>query len=44
MIDSVIAMTILDCEVLGQRRDNVFVERMWRSINYEEVYLKLLDV
>jgi putative transposase len=24
-------------------RDNVFVERLWRSIKYEEVYLKAYD-
>lgn len=24
----------------GSWRDNVFVERLWRSIKYEEVYLK----
>ena len=24
----------------GQWRDNVFVERLWRSIKYEEVYLR----
>lgn len=23
----------------GTRRDNVFVERLWRSLQYEEVYL-----
>lgn len=23
----------------GRRRDNVFVERLWRSLKYEEVYL-----
>ena len=23
----------------GRWRDNVFVERLWRSIKYEEVYL-----
>ena len=23
----------------GARRDNVFVERLWRTIKYEEVYL-----
>lgn len=23
----------------GCRRDNVFVERLWRSVKYEEVYL-----
>jgi putative transposase len=24
----------------GCRRDNVFVERIWRTIKYEEVYLR----
>ena len=27
----------------GAWRDNVFVERLWRSIQYEEVYLKAYD-
>jgi putative transposase len=27
----------------GPRRDNVFVERLWRSIKYEEVYLHADD-
>jgi putative transposase len=27
----------------GAWRDNVFVERRWRSIKYEEVYLKAYD-
>lgn len=27
----------------GSWRDNVFVERIWRSIKYEEVYLKAYD-
>ncbi|CAG4885128.1 protein of unknown function [Georgfuchsia toluolica] len=27
----------------GCRRDNVFVERLWRSVKYEEVYLKAYD-
>jgi len=27
----------------GAWRDNVFVERLWRSINYEEIYLKAYD-
>jgi putative transposase len=27
----------------GARRDNVFVERLWRSVKYEEVYLKAYD-
>ena len=27
----------------GCWRDNVFVERLWRSVKYEEVYLKAYD-
>ena len=27
----------------GAWRDNVFVERVWRSVNYERVYLKAYD-
>lgn len=27
----------------GAWRDNVFVERLWRSIKYEEVHLKACD-
>ncbi len=27
----------------GAWRDNVFVERLWRSIKYEEVYLRAYD-
>jgi putative transposase len=27
----------------GARRDNVFVERFWRSIKYEEVYLRAYE-
>tara|TARA_B110000503_G_C7119457_1_gene401837 strand:- start:239 stop:631 length:393 start_codon:yes stop_codon:yes gene_type:complete len=27
----------------GARRDNVFVERFWRSVKYEEVYLYAYD-
>ena len=26
----------------GRALDNVFVERLWRSVKYEEVYLKSL--
>jgi putative transposase len=25
------------------RRDNVFVERLWRSVKYDEVYLRAYD-
>jgi putative transposase len=27
----------------GAWRDNVFVERLWRSVNYEEAYLRAYD-
>jgi putative transposase len=27
----------------GSWRDNVFVERLWKSVKYEEVYLKAYD-
>jgi putative transposase len=27
----------------GCWRDNVFVERLWRSVKYEEVYLRACD-
>jgi putative transposase len=27
----------------GACRDNVFVERLWRSVKYEEVYLRAYD-
>ncbi|VVE85810.1 integrase core domain-containing protein [Pandoraea sputorum] len=27
----------------GAWRDNVFIERVWRSVKYEEVYLKAYD-
>jgi putative transposase len=27
----------------GRCLDNVFVERLWRSVNYEEVYLHVYD-
>ena len=27
----------------GAWRDNVFVERLWRSVKYERVYLKAYD-
>jgi putative transposase len=27
----------------GAWRDNVLVERLWRSVNYKEVYLKAYD-
>jgi putative transposase len=27
----------------GAWRDNVFIERVWRSVKYEEVYLRAYD-
>ena len=27
----------------GSWRDNVFLERFWRSVKYEEVYLRAYD-
>ena len=27
----------------GAWRDNVFVERLWRTVKYEEVYLRAYD-
>jgi putative transposase len=27
----------------GSWRDNVFIERLWRSVKYEEVYLKAYE-
>ena len=27
----------------GSWRDNVFIERLWRSVRYEEVYLKAYE-
>jgi len=38
-----------DCKIMisidgrGAWRDNVFVERLWRSVKYEEVYLRAHD-
>ena len=33
----------LSMDGLGAWRDNVFVERFWRSVKYERVYLKAYD-
>ena len=33
------AETAISMDGKGAWRDNVFVERLWRSIKYEEVYL-----
>jgi putative transposase len=37
LIDNAIAISM---DGRGAWRDNVFVERLWRSVKYEEVYLK----
>lgn len=43
------ASVLLDAQVMismdgkGAWRDNVFVKRLWRSVNYEEVYLRTYD-
>ena len=34
-------LRLMDCK--GAWRDNVFVERLWRTIKYEEVYLRAYD-
>src|SRR5260221_3466351 len=31
------------CDGKGAWRDNVFVERLWRSVKYEEVYLRAYE-
>lgn len=33
----------ISMDAIGCWRDNVFVERLWRSIKYEEVYLRAYD-
>jgi putative transposase len=33
----------ISMDAKGAWRDNVFVERLWRSVKYEEVYLKAYD-
>jgi putative transposase len=40
LIDNGIAISI---DGKGAWRDNVFVERLWRSVKYEEVYLRAYD-
>lgn len=45
----VFTSVLLDAKVLismdgkGAWRDNVFVERLWRSVKYEEVYLRAYE-
>lgn len=40
LLDNAIAISM---DGKGSWRDNVFVERLWRSVKYEEVYLKAYD-
>jgi putative transposase len=40
LLDAKIAISM---DGKGAWRDNVFVERLWRSVKYEEVYLKAYD-
>jgi putative transposase len=43
-IDTLLANGIaISMDGKGAWRDNVFVERIWRSVKYEEVYLKAYD-
>ena len=37
LLDNAIAISM---DGKGASRDNVFVERLWRSVKYEEVYLR----
>lgn len=37
------ASIVISMEGRGCRRDNVFVERLWRSVKYEEVYLRAYE-
>jgi putative transposase len=40
LLDAKIAISM---DGKGAWRDNVFVERLWRSVKYEEVYLRAYD-
>jgi putative transposase len=40
LLDNAIAISM---DGRGAWRDNVFVERLWRSVKYEEVYLRAYD-
>ena len=40
LLDNAIAVSM---DGKGSWRDNVFVERLWRSVKYEEVYLRAYD-
>jgi len=40
LVDNGIAISM---DGKGAWRDNVFVERLWRSVKYEEVYLRAYD-
>ena len=37
------ADTAISMDGKGSWRDNVFVERLWRSIKYEEIFLRAYD-
>ncbi|OXC74378.1 Mobile element protein [Caballeronia sordidicola] len=42
--DAVLSRGIaLSMDGKGSWRDNVFIERLWRSVKYEEVYLKAYE-
>ena len=41
LLDNAIAISM---DRRGAWRDNVFVERLWRSVKYEEVYLRAYDM
>ena len=40
LLDNAVAISV---DGKGSWRDNVFVERLWRSVKYEEVYLRAYD-
>ncbi len=40
LLDNAIAISM---DGRGAWRDNVFVERLWRSVKYEEVYLRAYE-
>ena len=40
LLDNKIAISM---DGRGSWRDNVFVERLWRSVKYEEVYLRAYE-
>ena len=42
-IRQLVKVCCLDAYGQGAWRDNVFVERLWRSVKYERVYLRAYD-